>query len=101
MPVSAHTHFSFGKRSSTPEKIRFGMNCACVEKLPAGPIAWPWLGVKPFHFGIETLFSPALECQWIGIFRSWHFCHSGSHQVSLKCLRPGRVVLGSASMTTP
>jgi hypothetical protein len=45
MPVSAHTQRDFGKRSSTPEKMRFGTNCAWTEKLPAGPIACPWLGV--------------------------------------------------------
>ena len=77
------------------------MNCACVENPPAGPIAWPWFCVKPFQRGIEILFSPALECQWIGAPRSWHVAHSGSHHVSLKCLSPGRVVLGSASITTP
>ena len=32
---------------------------------------------------------PAPACQWMGTPRSWQVAHSGSHQVSLKCLRPG------------
>jgi len=67
---------------------------------PAGPMACPWLGVKPFQRGTLRAM-PAPACQWMGTPRSWQVAQSGSHQVSLKCLRPLRTMLGSATMRMP